>query len=135
MLAPEDDVINFHIPRKTDLSPEKVRKAYSEARKIVARCYPDYAPKILNCSSWLMDPTLTNLLGEESRISQFAAPYLRYPNKSAGKEIFSFVFRPDDAKDLSKLSEGTTLERKLKEMYLQGKFVYAYTGFLPFDRI
>ena len=135
VLAPEDHVINVHIPRKTDLSPESVRKAYKEAREIVARCYPDYKPKLFNCSSWLMDPTLTELLGTESRISRFAAPYLRFPNKSAGKEVFSFVFRPDDAKDLTKLPERTSLERKLKEMYLQGKFIYAYTGFLPFDKI
>ena len=135
ILKPEDDVINVHIPRKTNLSPEYVRKAYQEAREIVARSYPDYTPKIFQCSSWLMDPTLTELLGKESRISQFGAPYLRYPNKSAGKEVFSFVFRPDDAKDLTQLPENTTLERKLKEMYLQDKFIYAYTGFLPFDKI
>lgn len=135
VLAPEEHVINVHIPRNTDLSPESVRKAYRGAREIIAKCYPDYSPKLFNCSSWLMDPNLKELLGEQSRISQFGAPYLRYPNKSAGKEVFSFVFCPEDAKDLSALPERTTLERKLKELYVNGGFIYAYTGFLPFDQI
>ena len=133
--GPDDDVINVHIPRMTDLSPEKVRTAYREAIQIVKKNYPEYAPRILHCSSWLMDPTLSEILGANSRIGQFAAPYIRYPNKSAGKEVFSFVFRPDDAKDLSGLPENTRLERALKKMYLNGEYIYAFTGMLPFENI
>lgn len=133
--SPNDDVINVHIPRKTDLSPRKIRAAYKEAIRIVEKNYPEYTPKIFHCSSWLMDPTLSAILGEDSRISQFAAPYIRYPNKSAGKEVFSFVFRPDDAKDLSRLPENTRLEKALKKMYLNGEYIYAFTGMLPFENI
>ncbi len=135
VLSPGDDILNVHIPRNTDLSPEKVRLAYKEALEIGKKCFPDYAPKAFICSSWLMDPALVEILGENSRIAQFSAPYLRFPNKSAGKEIFSFVFRPKDAEDLSALPESTTLERGLKKKYLKGEFIYAYTGMLPFDKI
>lgn len=132
---PEDDVINVHIPRGTDLSPDKVRAAYKDALRIVARSYPEYTPKIFLCSSWLMDPALTDILGKESRISQFSAPFIRTPNKSEGKEIFSFVFCPKDAKDLSVLPERTKLERGLKEKYLKGEYIYAFSGMLPFEKI
>lgn len=135
VLSPGDDIINVHIPRKTDLSPEKIRKAYQEAIAITKKCYPEHCPKAFICSSWLMDPALTEILGENSRIASFAAPYLRFPNKSAGKEVFSFVFRPKDAEDLSALPENTTLERGLKKKYLKGEYIYAYTGMLPFNKI
>ncbi|MBQ3075203.1 MAG: hypothetical protein IJC26_03960, partial [Clostridia bacterium] len=134
-LSPGDDVVNVHIPRNTDLSPDKIRQAYKDAKAVVAKSYPEYDPKTFICSSWLMDPTLTDILGKESRISQFAAPFLRHPNKSAGKEIFSFVFRPRDAEDLSSLPENTRLERALKKMYLNGEYIYAFTGMLPFENI
>ncbi|MBR7164668.1 MAG: hypothetical protein IKD18_00170 [Clostridia bacterium] len=130
-----DEILNVHIPRGTDLSPEKVRLAYRGALEIVKEKYPDYQPKAFLCSSWLMDPTLHHILGKDSKISQFGAPYLRLPNKSAGKEVFSFVFRPKDAEDLTKLSENTRLERALKEMYLRGEFIYAYTGILPYEKL
>ncbi|MBE6713335.1 MAG: hypothetical protein E7580_07450 [Ruminococcaceae bacterium] len=132
-LAPGDFIINVHIPRGTDLSPDKVKAAYADGRRIVTKRFPEYAPKAFICSSWLMDPTLKEILGADSKIAKFAEPYLRIPNKSAGKEIFSFVFCPKDADDLSALPENTRLERALKEMYLSGKFIYAYTGMMPFE--
>ncbi len=135
ILSPGEDIISVHIPRNADLSPEKVKIAYKDALAITKKCYPDYQPKAFICSSWLMDPTLEKILGEKSRISQFAAPYLRFPNKSAGKEIFSFVFTPKEGENISALPERTTLERGLKEMYLKGEYIYAYTGMLPFDHI
>lgn len=134
-LSPDEDIINVHIPRKTDLSPENVTRAYKEALEITKKCYPEHQPKAFVCSSWLMDPALAEILGENSRLARFAAPYLRFPNKSAGKEVFSFVFRPMDAEDLSALPENTSLERGLKKKYLKGEYVYAFTGMLPFDKI
>lgn len=134
-LSPDQDVINVHIPRNTDISPDKVRLAYREALEITKKTYPEHSPIAFTCSSWLMDPTLKEILGEDSRIAQFSKPYLRAPNKSAGKEIFSFVFRPSDAANLNSLPENTRLERRLKEMYLSGKYVYAYMGMMPFDKI
>lgn len=134
-LSPGEDIINVHIPRGADLTPQKIHTAYKEAIEIVAKCYPECKPNAFICSSWLMDPVLQEILGEESRISQFAAPYLRCPNKSNGKEVFSFVFRPFEANDLTKLPENTRLERALKEKYIQGEYVYAYTGMIPIEQI
>lgn len=134
-LKPNDHVIGIHIPRKTDLTPEKIRKAYQEAQEIAARCYPEYRPKAFYCSSWMLDPSLNEMLGKNSRISQFSAPFLRYPNRSDGQDVFTFVFHPSDFQNLASLPEKTTLHRKLKEKYLKGEYIYTFTGLLPFDKI
>ncbi len=130
-----EKIVNVHIPRKTDLTPEKIQAAYEGAREIVARCYPEYSVKTFVCSSWMMDPALNEMLGEQSRISQFSARYMRYPIISDGKGVFTFVFHPSDFEKLSQLPEQTTLQRKLKEKYLKGEYIYSYTGILPFDRV
>jgi len=89
--------------------------------------YQEYKPVCLFCSSWLLDPTLANIIGKDSRIAQFGDQYIRYPNKSAGKEVFNFVF-PPRVTDLTTLPENTRLERGLKKLYLEGGFVHAFSG-------
>lgn len=125
--GPGDDVIAIHIPRNTDLSPEKISLAYKEALEILKRAFPEFSPRAITCSSWLMDPTLNEILGENSKISSFSAPYERHPNRNNGKDIFGYVF-PNDCKDFSILPEKTSLQRKLKEKYLKGEYIYSYTG-------
>ncbi len=124
---PGDDVIGIHIPRSTDLSPEKISAAYKEALEIFKRSYPEFSPKAFYCASWLMDPTLNEILGENSKISSFSAPYQRHPNRNDGRDIFGYVF-PNGITDFSLLPEKTSLQRKLKEKYLKGEYIYSYTG-------
>ncbi|MBR2615418.1 MAG: hypothetical protein IKC69_01935, partial [Clostridia bacterium] len=56
--APGDHDISVHIPRKTDFSPETVKKSMEEALELVNRCYPEWKPKAIFCSSWLLSPVL-----------------------------------------------------------------------------
>ena len=126
-ISPGDDVIGIHIPRNTDLSPDKISLSYKEALEMIKNAYPEFKPKALTCASWLMDPELNRILGEKSKISSFSAPFVRHPNRNNGRDIFGYVF-PSDAKDFSLLPENTSLQRKLKEKYLKGEFIYSYTG-------
>jgi hypothetical protein len=41
--------------------------------------------------------------------------------------VFNFVF-PGYGDDFSKLPEDTSLQRKIKAMYLSGKYIYEYAG-------
>jgi len=134
VLAPGDDCLGVHIPRKTDFSPEKVEQAYREAREIAKRCYPEYSFKAFTCTSWLIDPALNEILGEKSKISQFSSRFSRFPAKSGGKEIFSYVYRIQYGDlPLEQLPEDTSLQRALKRRYLNGEYIHGFSGVIMMD--
>ena len=125
--SPGDCAISIHIPKGTDISDEAVSKAVANAKNFVRKHYPELSPVCIVCHSWLLDPTLANILGQESKIVKFGCRFTRIPVKSAGREVFSFVF-PPQIQNLEDLPENTRLERGLKALYLQGGFVHAYEG-------
>ena len=127
LLSPEDPVISVHIPAQTDLSPEAVEKSYTDGMQFVAEYFPDFCPKAYYCDSWLLDPNLTDILGEKSKIVAFQNRYVKWPIRSAGKEVFSFVFVGFKG-EISELPENTSLERGLKKRYLEGKYIHSYQG-------
>ncbi len=131
-IAPGDDIFCLHIPRGTDLSPAKVSQAIRSAREIAKRSFPERDIKGVRCSSWLLGPILNELLGEKSNISNFSNLFTRYPTKSNGGSVFSFVFDGRPA-DLNDLPEDTSLRRKLKALYLDGGAVINYGGFIIDD--
>jgi len=127
VLAPGDNVLSIHIPRKTDLSDAAVERACEEGLAIARRCYPELYPKCIYCSSWLLDPALAELVGTDSKIAKFGSRFVRIPDKSAGREVFTFVFRTKNF-DPSALPENTRLERGLKKLYLSGGAIHSFSG-------
>ena len=127
-LGDGDDCIGIHIPRKTDFSPEAVTRSLNEAWKKVRDFYPELNPKAYTCTSWLLDPQLNEMLGDESKISSFSRRFHRYAAKSSGKEVFSFVFNCKSTVDPHDLPEETSLHRKLKKLYIEGEHIYGFSG-------
>lgn len=127
-LGDGDDCIGIHIPRKTDFSPEAVTRSLNEAWEKVRNYYPELNPKAFTCTSWLLDPQLNEMLGDESKISSFSRRFHRYAAKSSGKEVFSFVFNCKSTVDPHDLPEETSLHRKLKKLYIEGEYIYGFTG-------
>lgn len=126
---PGDGCIGMHIPRKADISVETVKKACAAAFEIAKTRYPEYAPEVILCSSWLLDPLLGDLMGEESRLAGFMNCFVKYPHKDAGQSVFGFVF-PKRYDSLETLPEDTGLRRKLKQLYIDGGCIHAYSGII-----
>ena len=125
-----DEVISIHIPRNIDLSLEAIYASYEGGLKIAKERFPEYCPKCLFCSSWIIDAQLEELLGDKSRIVGFGKTFLRFPNKSTvGRDGFSFVFLGHNGPE-SELPEDTSLRRKLKNLYLTGGYTYSSSGFV-----
>lgn len=130
-VKPGDKVLSIHLPRGVDMSAGHLDAAWAGALELTRRYYPEADIRAGFCGSWLLDPTLENIIGPDSKIVRFGARFARYPHLSAGREVFSFVF-PPHSNDLTKLPENTRLERGLKKLYLAGGYVHAYLGvFLP----
>ena len=129
VIAPGDVVYSVHIPRGAVLTSENIEQSYILAQEIAWRAYPEYKIKGLYCSSWLLDPQLQQMLSEGSRINTFATGFTRYPVKSGTNQVFSTVF-PNKPQDLSNLPEETSLQRKIKALYLSGGSIRCYDGFI-----
>ena len=131
IFRPGDAGLNIHIPKKTDFSEENITLALEGAKKIAAEGFKEYSPKVFLCSSWLLSPQLDGMLKPGSRILGFAERFVRFPRKSGGKSVFSFVFPQNFKGTYEQLPEDTSLMRALKQWYLDGKFIYDYSGVIP----
>lgn len=126
-LRPDEYVLSVHLPKGMDLSKENVDYAFTTAIEKARQWYPDQQIKGLYCGSWLLDPALVNILGENSKIIHFGNRFVRHPIKDDGQAVFRFVF-PPNITDLNDLPENTSLERGLKNLYLSGGYIYGYRG-------
>ena len=63
-------------------------------------------------------------------IKRFSDRFIKYPIKSGGKELFPFAF-PGNFESYEKLPENTSLQRKLKKLYIDGGVIHAHAGFVP----
>lgn len=126
---PGDYCLGMHIPRKADVSTEGTMRACRDAIRLVHERFPEYGVgNAVFCSSWLLNPRLKELQGPQSKITQFEECFVKYPNKdTTGGAVFSFVFvrKPENLADLE---ENTSLQRKLKKMYIEGDCIHTYSG-------
>lgn len=125
-----DPVIRLHIPSNGKLTPEAVARSIETIKTFAARYFPEYRYQCFTCHSWLMDPQLEALLGAESNITKFMNMFTKVTCKSAGEDVFNFVFnKPDLNFAIEELPENTRLQKALKAHYLNGKAIYEVCGF------
>lgn len=123
-----EKAVYVHIPRGVDLSVESVKQTVREGMKIVRERYGKNI-KFAFCRSWLLSPNISQCLGAESKIISFGNTFDRYPIKSSGKELMSFLFgKVYD--DYNELPEDTSLQRKVKQIYLNGGYIYSGAGII-----
>lgn len=114
-----DGFVSLHIPSGAKLYPEQVAASVAEARAFLARHYPDWADKPMGCHSWLLSPTLKELLPPESRIRRFQDLFDVTPTGETDTDFLMWVFKNDKI-PFSDLPENTPLQRALKAHLLAG---------------
>ncbi len=131
ILSHGDKVIALHIPSGGALTPEEVDNTLALTKDFVAKYFPEWDYRGFICESWLLDPKLGELLGDESNIVSFGRRFLRVSIESGGRSPFYFVFlRPyEEDVDITTLPENTRLERALKSHYNNGGFIYDFFGY------
>lgn len=127
VLKPGDITLSVHIPKGTDITPAAVNRSFSGSFAIGRSLFPEHAPNFIVCYSWLLDPSLEDLLGENSRIVGFGKAFVRFPVMSQGTEYKHFVFRGHEG-PAETLPEDTSLQRKIKQRLLSGGHVHYTAG-------
>ncbi len=87
-----DPVIEVHIPAGEPLTVEACQESFAMARDFFAKYYPDYAYQYFTCHSWLLDPTLQELLDENSNIIRFQKMFVNV-GSDASNAILRYVFK------------------------------------------
>lgn len=130
VLETGDPVIRIHIPPIGKMTPEMIDKTLEETKKIAKEHFPDFDYKAFACHSWLIDPQLDEILNPESNIVKFRQRFHSLSYKSKGKDVFNFIFnKPNMDFDIHDLPEDSSLQRALKQYYLNGKAIYEMEGF------
>ena len=129
-VAPGDCALSIHIPRNGDLSPEKLRTAVEAAFCHARTYYKEHDVKAIQCHSWLLNPSLGEIVGPNAKISVFGSLFRRYPVPSNGKSVFNFVFQTSVDPDIKSLPENTSLQKALKAKYLAGGCHYDFGGYI-----
>ena len=125
-------IAGIHIPRGASIAPNEVEEKLRLALHMTKKHYPEFNATAVYCASWMLDPKLEELLGAESKLVRFMKKFISFPRLDYGGAIFEFVFknRPLDYNDLP---ENTSLQRKMKQLYLDGGYIYAPGGVAILD--
>jgi len=132
ILKPGDICLSVHIPNEGDFSEERCRESYARATEIFKTHFPELTVKAFHCHSWMMAPELADILKPSSRILSFSRKYLRFPIPTQGEDVLNFVFLLK-YKTYADLAEDSSLQRALKKLYVNGKYLYEYGGIFTPD--
>ena len=135
LLGENDSVIHIHIPEVGGFTRDRIEESYRDCLEIFARSFPEFKPKVFACFSWLMDPQLRDILGEKSNIVGFQSKFKLFPRKASGKAVHTFLFRVNLDTPIEEFPEGSSLQRKVKELYLGGGNIYEPCGIFLFDEV
>lgn len=120
--AAGDPVLDLHIPPTGPLARDVVDASLAEARATFGRVFPaDDSPWGV-CSSWLLDPTLAEVLPEDSNIVRFQRRFRLDPDWAvpADEAIVEFVFRRVHTPVDELPPATTTLERAIVDRLAAG---------------
>ncbi len=131
VLTPDDLVPRIHIPAEGALDDETVGAAFERAKKIFKECFPDTPCKAFFCESWLLSEQLKDFLKPDSKILGFQKWFIKVPLKSGAADVFDFAFSGHkvDREHPEMLPETTTLQRGVKNLYVNGEYLHEGAGF------
>ena len=128
-----DKMVGLHIPPGGEpFGDDVVEKTIADSREFMKKYFPEYEYKAFFCASWLVDPTLSTLLGNDANISKFGKRLIPHSVNSAGKSPFVYVYHIYENHagiDVKALPEKSRLQKLLKKHYLDGNAIYDMHGF------
>ncbi|MGC6174633.1 acyltransferase domain-containing protein [Lacrimispora sp. 38-1] len=125
-------LIDIHIPADADMEISNLRKSYKEALKFFEKYYPDFSGADMVCSSWLLAPSLKNVLPDKSRILEFQKAFDIQAMDEDSLGFMDWVYGSREI-PLEELPEHTSLQRRLKPYLRNNGKIEWTTGRLVSD--
>ena len=112
--------VALHIPTGAHLEPDAVDASLAAIQEMIATHFPQWKDLPKSCHSWLLSPTMGELLPENAKIMKFQR---RFAVTLTGEDNNDFLQWGFKRKDLpyEQLPEDTSLQRKLKAKLLRGE--------------
>ena len=124
--------IALHIPFDARLEPEPLNASLAKARAFFREYYPEYADAPMVCHSWLLAPSLKEMLPETSRIRRFQDAFELTGRDDEDDAALDWVFWIPEEKrkdlDPETLPEGTSLQRAMKKRLMAGQKIGTASG-------
>lgn len=129
-------VLDTHIPATTSLTPEAVDSSMTAAAPFFARHFPDCPATAFACTSWLLDPTIGELLPPSSNLARFQRRWtLAESGYRSDESVLYFAFNvrsdPEDPVDPRTLTVTTSLQRAVVDHLIGGGHWSAWSGTAP----
>lgn len=129
VLKKGNDAVYVHMPIGADISKEAVKRSISEAMRIIKARYPERNDSYFYTRTWLLSPNLAEHLNATSKILEFSNIFEKYPTPTDGRELMGYLF-PANIENYEQLPEDTSLQRKIKKVYLDGGYIYGGGGII-----
>lgn len=125
-----DPSVGIHIPSDADLSGAAVDDSLRQAGAFLERHYPRYAGGSFTCESWLLSPALRPLLPENSNIRAFQDRFRIVREHREDMGYMEWLFRVPENTKAQDLPEQTGLQKRAKQVILDGGWIGAAEGVL-----
>lgn len=117
--------ISLHIPTDVRLQLPLLRASWEQARQLLGQTFPEYKDAPMLCHSWLLSPSLQELLPEDSNILRFQRAFEIQTLPGENTDYGEWVFK-NPKLTVEQYPEDTSLQRNLKRfLLLGGKFLDA----------
>jgi len=117
----EDDILSVHIPSDAIMTREALDASYAWAKRFFAEYFSHFSNKSIECNTWLLSPSLKNLLPTGSKILNFAADYEILSSEPDAQSFMMWVYKKEYP-DIDSLPEDTSLQRAIKRhLHMGGK--------------
>lgn len=130
-------VLDIHIPELTGeqagLTPAAVDASLARAASFFATHFPDKPVSIATCSSWMLDPYLSQTL-PHSNIAAFAQRFVVEQCTDAPEDAVYFTFRKRGLDNLEQLPRVTSLQRAVLDRIDDGGTWQIGHGYLHLPR-
>ena len=125
-LSSGDPLVSVHIPSGGPLSPVVVSEDLKLGGEIIRAAFGDF--KAYYCSSWLLDSEIKDIIGRETNITRFGDRFVRYPIKTNGGAVYSYVWHLPPTTPASELPDAGSFANALRAHIAAGGYVYGASG-------
>lgn len=114
--------ISIHIPSDACITPKNIHASFLEYKSFLHTHFPEWENAPWHCESWMLSPALKQLLPQTSNILYFQSLFEVESVDYESMAVLDWVY-PGEKGALKELSENTSLQRNMKQFFLDGKRV------------